>query len=127
MTHLTRVTLACAGDGPAVWLRFGRPMHEDDPDGRCRRVYFRAGAVFARMQCPAPGRQQLAVLPAAGPGEPIQCIPRIQPRAQLLLPSTTSATTELALQSIAAIETPPYPPGEVSAVHGIDWVLESRF
>src|SRR3546814_3108906 len=56
MTHLTRVTLACAGDGPAVWLRFGRPMHAHDPDGRCRRVYFLAGAVFARIQCPAPGR-----------------------------------------------------------------------
>src|SRR3546814_309210 len=114
MTHLTGVTLACAGDGPAVCLRFGRPMHEDDPDGRCRRVYFRAGAVFARMQCPAPGRQQLAVLRAAGPGERIQCIARIEPGAQLLLHATTTARTELALQAIAAIETQRIAPDEVS-------------
>src|SRR3546814_17228778 len=79
MTHLTRVTLACAGDGPAVWLRFGRPMHEDDPDGRCRRVYFRAGPVFARMQFPAPGRQQLAVLRAARPARRTQSIPPTAP------------------------------------------------
>src|SRR3546814_699321 len=109
-----RPSLACAGGGPAVWLRFGRPMHEDDPDGRCRRVYFRAGAVFARMQCPAPGRQQLAVLRAAGPGERIQCIARIEPGAQLLLHATTTARTELALQAIAAIETQRIAPDEVS-------------
>src|SRR3546814_1669702 len=89
-------------------------MHEDDPDGRCRRVYFRAGAVFARMQCPAPGRQQLAVLRAAGPGERIQCIARIEPGAQLLLHATTTARTELALQAIAAIETQRITPDEVS-------------
>src|SRR3546814_14678803 len=66
------------------------------------------------MQCPAPGRQQLAVLRAAGPGERIQCIARIEPGAQLLLHATTTARTELALQAIAAIETQRIAPDEVS-------------
>src|SRR3546814_7451426 len=60
MTHLTRVTLTCAVDRPTVWLRFGWPMHEDDPDGCHRHVYFRPGAVFARVERATPDRRQLS-------------------------------------------------------------------
>src|SRR3546814_874128 len=95
MTHLTRVTLTCAVDRPTVWLRFGWPMHEDDPDGCHRHVYFRPGAVFARVERATPDRRQLSVLRAAGPGERVLRIAGIDPGAQLLLHATTTARTEL--------------------------------
>lgn len=114
MTCLTRVTLACAPEGPAAWLRFGRPMHEDDPDADRRHVYFAAGAVFARMECHAPDRRRLAVLRAAGPGERVLRIAGIEPGAQLLLYATTTARTEQTLQAFAAIEAQHIPLDEVS-------------
>src|SRR3546814_10391054 len=79
-------------------------MHEDDPDGCHRHVYFRPGAVFARVERATPDRRQLSVLRAAGPGERVLRIAGIDPGAQLLLHATTTARTELALQAIAAIE-----------------------
>ena len=114
MTALTRVMLACAADGPAVWLRFGRPMHEDDPDGAGRHVYFAAGATFARLERHAPDCRRLAVLRAAGPGERLLRIAGIEPGAQLLLYATTTARTEQALQAFAAIEAQRIPLDEVS-------------
>lgn len=114
MTYLTCVTLACVSDGPATWLRFGRPMHEDDPDGSRRHVYFAAGAVFARVERHAPDRHRLAVLRAVGPGERILCMAGIEPGAQLLLYATTTARVEQTLRVIAAIEAQHIAPDEVS-------------
>lgn len=114
MTCLTRVTLACVADGPAIWLRFGRPMHEDDPDAGLRHVYFAAGTTFARMECHAPDRRRLAVLRAAGPGERVLRIAGIEPGAQLLLYATTATRTEQALQALAAIDAQRIPLDEVS-------------
>ncbi|MBL8255983.1 MAG: DUF2840 domain-containing protein [Pseudoxanthomonas mexicana] len=114
MTCLTRVTLDRAPEGPAAWLRFGRPMHEDDPDADRRCVYFAAGAVFARMERYAPDRRRLAVLRAAGPGERVLRIAGVEPGAQLLLYVTTIARTEQALQAFAAIEAQQIPLDEVS-------------
>src|SRR3546814_13242176 len=113
MTHLTRVTLTCAVDRPTVWLRFGWPMHEDDPDGCHRHVYFRPGAVFARVERATPDRRQLSVLRAAGPGERVLRIAGTAPGAQLLLHATPTARTELALQAHAAIEAQRIAPDEV--------------
>lgn len=114
MTALTRVTLACAIDGPAVWLRFGRPVQEDDPDGHLRHVYFGAGAVFARLERHASDRRRLAVLRAAGRGERLLRIAGIEPGAQLLLYATTTARTAQALQAIDAIEAQHIPADQVS-------------
>src|SRR3546814_16724210 len=94
MTHLTRVTLTCAVDRPTVWLRFGWPMHEDDPDSCHRHVYFRPGPVFARVERATPDRRQLSVRRAAGPGARVLRIAGIDPGPQLLLiPPTTHRHT----------------------------------
>ncbi len=104
MTHLTRVALACVPDCLSVWLRFGTPLWKDAPEEQGRHVYFPPGALFARVECRAGGRQRLAVLRAAGPGERVACLPGITPGAQLLLHATTQAKTKQALAAMAAIE-----------------------
>src|SRR3546814_9455064 len=99
-------------------------MHEDDPDGCHRHVYFRPGAVFARVERATPDRRQLSVLRAAGPGERVLRIAGIDPGAQLLLHATTTARTELALQAIAAIEAQRIALDEVNEDYW--WVLHQR-
>ena len=112
--HLTRVALTCVPDCLSVWLRFGWPMYEDDPDPRLRHVYFAPGAVFARVEARAGDRRRLAILRAAGPGERVQRIGGVEPGAQLLLHATTTRKTEQALAAIAAIEAQGIVPQEVS-------------
>ncbi|WP_202841527.1 DUF2840 domain-containing protein [Luteimonas saliphila] len=114
MTPLTRVALTCVPDYLSVWLRFGRPLWEDVPEDRSRCVYFPPGAIFARVEHRADGRQRLAVLRAAGPGERVVCLEGIAPGAQLLLHATTTAKTAQALNAIAAIEAQRIPPEDVS-------------
>lgn len=114
MTHLTRVALACVPDCLSVWLRFGRPLWEDVPEDQTRCVYFPPGAIFARVECRTGGRQRLAVLRAAGPGERVVCLEGIAPGAQLLLHATTTAKAAQALNAIAAIEALRIPLEEVS-------------
>lgn len=114
MICLTRVTLASVAGGPAIWLRFGRPMYEDDPDAGLRHVYFAAGTTFARMECHAPDCRRLAVLRAAGPGERVLRIAGIEPGAQVLLYATTTARTEQALQAFVAIDAQGIPLDEVN-------------
>src|SRR3546814_14722594 len=104
MTHLTRVTLTCAVDRPTVWLRFGWPMHEDDPDGCHRHVYFRPGAVFPRVERAPPDRRQLSVLRAAGPGARVLRIAGIAPGAQPLRPATPTPGTEMAPPATAPLQ-----------------------
>lgn len=114
MTHLTRVALSCVPDCLSVWLRFGRPMYEDEPDRCIRHVYFPPAAAFARVECRAGERQRLAVLRAAGPGERIVCLAGIAPGAQLLLYAATSAKTRQALAAIDAIAAQGIAPEDVS-------------
>src|SRR3546814_14397564 len=95
--------------------RIRSQRHEDDPDGGQRHVYFRPGAVFARVERATPERRQLSVLRAAGPGERVLRIAGLAPGAQLLLHATTNAQTELALQALAAIQAPRLPLDEVNA------------
>lgn len=114
MTPLTRVALTCVPDCASVWLRFGRPLWEDTPEDRSRCVYFPPGARFARVEHGPDGRQRLAVLRAAGPGERVVCLPGIVPGAQLLLHATTTSKTAQTLNAIAAIEAQRIPPEEVS-------------
>ncbi len=116
MSPLTRVTLSCVAT-PQVWLRFGRPLHEDHPDASVRRVYFMPGAVFARMQRHRTGPLRLAVLRATGPGERQLQIAGIEPGAQLLLHASTTASTEKALQAFAAIEAQHIPLEDVSEAY----------
>ncbi len=114
MTRLTRVALTCVRDCLSVWLRFGRPLWEDTPEGSCRHVYFPPGAIFARVECRAGERRRLAVLRAAGPGERVACLEGITPGAQLLLHATTTAKARQALDVIAAIEAQRVPLEDVS-------------
>src|SRR3546814_15539539 len=100
-------------------------MHEDDPDGCHRHVYFRPGAVFARVERATPDRRQLSVLRAAGPGERVLRIAGIDPGPQLLLHATTTARPELALQAIAAIEAQRIALDQVTENYW--WVLHPRF
>lgn len=114
MTHLTRVALTYVPDRLSAWLRFGRPLWEDVPEKGTRCVYFAPGAIFARVEHRADGRQRLAVLRTAGPGERVLRLAGIAPGAQLLLHATTAAKVAQALDAIAAIETQRIPPEEVS-------------
>lgn len=114
MTHLTRVALTCVPGCLSVWLRFGRPLWEDVPQDQTRCVYFPPGAIFARVECNAGGRQRLAVLRAAGPGERVVCLAGIAPGAQLLLHATTTAKVAQTLNAIAAFEAQRIPPEDVS-------------
>ncbi|MDH5835340.1 DUF2840 domain-containing protein [Luteimonas kalidii] len=114
MTPLTRVALVCLPGRLSIWLRFGRPLWEDAPEHRTRSVYFPPGAIFARVEGRADGRQQLAVLRAAGPGERVACLDGIAPGAQLLLHATTPARTAQVLNAIATIEAQHIAPEDVS-------------
>lgn len=90
------------------WIRFGRPAAEVIHDRRRRTLMFPEGSIFGLVHWEAgeygTTLSRLWVLRAAGPGEPFDQVPFVNPGAEVLLDLKTWVKVRAGLEAIDAIE-----------------------
>ena len=117
----TEVQLVWLKDRFQRWIRFGRPVAEQQIDRRRRVASFTPGAVFAIVHWEA-GQygttlSRLWVLRAVAAGEPFAPVPFVTPGAEILLDLKTWAKVQAALAVIDAIEAQGLRPERVAPDH----------
>ena len=117
----TQVELIWLKDRFQRWIRFGRPVAEQQIDRRRRVASFASGAVFAVVHWEA-GQygttlSRLWVLRAVAAGEPFDPVPFVNPGAEILLDLKTWVKVQAALAVIDAIEAQGLRPERIAPDH----------
>ena len=120
-SHPINVELIWLKDRFQRWIRFGRPVAEQQIDRRRRVVSFAPGAVFAVVHWEA-GQygttlSRLWVLRAVATGGPFDPVPFVTPGAEILLDLKTWVKVQAALTAIDAIEAQGLRPERVAPDH----------
>lgn len=120
-TPLTRVSLVFVEERINIYLRFGRPVREQQLDRWWRCANFLPGARFARIRWEGNNygttRWQLMVLQACTPRDAMQRIDGIRPGAHILLHAEGERGVQAVLAQMDAIEALGMDPADVSPAY----------